>query len=322
MNTSIYANAAQNAYGGIYPFYNNEYEAALPHGFGSVSLLLCSYAGNTCDTQYDYTAEAFEWYQRPGDVWEIPYVNAYGCLIVDDTLDRDFAKYTTPVADNNYNYFASPRRAEADGLDVSVNAGGYGHYQPAAPENIAWSVPSDFAQGVLNGRYGGKTQKLHVGSNYSPALYPRADSADYTMIIIAGAVLLAAGIAALLILQGRRRIKERIQAEAEISVGAEPQAAGAATGEAAVDIPVFLNRFTYEQIDEVLAAMPEAARLTTREREVVREILSGKQQLEIAHELGIEVTTVKDFNRKIYDKFNVANKKKLLEKVGMLYHGQ
>lgn len=317
INTSIYRNTAKNAYGGIYPFYNNDYEAALPHGYGNVSLLFCSYAENSCQTTYEAAAEKMEWYERPGNVWEIPYVHASGCLVIDETLVSDFPKYDTPEKENDYNYFASPQNAKKDGIEKVKQTGKeYSQYQPETPENLSWSVPSEFAESVLNGRYNGEPKKYHVGSNYAAALYVPEEPFPYLVIIFAAVVaVLIAGVVLIQIKHYRGKPSDegqeaRIEAEfaSEPEVNSEPKTD-------LVSNPVFLNQFTYEQIDAMLADIPEAQLLTGREREVIREILSGKQQLEIAHELGIEVTTVKDFNRKIYDKFGVANKKKLLEKV-------
>lgn len=52
--------------------------------------------------------------------------------------------------------------------------------------------------------------------------------------------------------------------------------------------------FTNEEIDKIIQALPKARNLTGRESEVFVEILEGKKQKEIACDLGIEITTVKE----------------------------
>lgn len=324
VNTSIYANTANNAYGGVYPFYNNEYISVLPHGFGHISFLFCSYAGNTCDVEYDYSVEMFDWYQRPGDIWGIPYVDAYGCLIVDGTFHENFPKYAAPSVENNYNYIASTECAETDGIEkVSLSDSEYGHYIPNAPESIVWGIPKDFGNRALNGRYNGEIGNFHVGSNYSAALYQQKDSKDNTAVIIiaVAATVVVVGAVILLVLRRREKAKEAAIDESNTEPKAETEAGITTTGETA-SIPAFMKQFSYEQIDTILAAMPESQLLTSREREVVREILNGKKQREIAFELGIEVSTLRDFNRKIYAKYDVLNKEELIRKATQIFQNQ
>ncbi len=71
--------------------------------------------------------------------------------------------------------------------------------------------------------------------------------------------------------------------------------------------------FTEEEISVIVSSMPEVQTLTRRETEVFTEILEGKKQKEIAYDLGVEITTVKDFYRKIYDKLGVKSREDLLK---------
>lgn len=71
--------------------------------------------------------------------------------------------------------------------------------------------------------------------------------------------------------------------------------------------------FTEDEISYIVSSTTEIQTLTKREKEVFTEILQGKKQKEISYDLGIEITTVKDFYRKIYDKFSVKNREELLK---------
>ncbi len=57
------------------------------------------------------------------------------------------------------------------------------------------------------------------------------------------------------------------------------------------------------------------AKLTTREREVVNELLKGLTYKEISHVLGISSTTVNDHLKNVYSKLEVRSKSELLAKV-------
>ncbi len=78
---------------------------------------------------------------------------------------------------------------------------------------------------------------------------------------------------------------------------------------------VVMTRYSDAEIERLLALLPEIALFTARELEVLREILRGRKQSEVAHYLGIEVSTVKDFYKKIYTKLNVSNKDGLFLKI-------
>lgn len=71
--------------------------------------------------------------------------------------------------------------------------------------------------------------------------------------------------------------------------------------------------FTEEEIDRIASSFPGVQTLTVREAEVFGELLRGKKQKDVAYYLGIEITTVKDYCRKIYDKLGFVNKDDLLK---------
>ncbi len=81
---------------------------------------------------------------------------------------------------------------------------------------------------------------------------------------------------------------------------------------------VVMTRYSDADIDRLILILPNVALLTHRELEVLREIMRGRKQSEVAHYLGIEVSTVKDFYKKIYTKLDVSNKDGLFLKVSEL----
>lgn len=296
-NTSIYHNRASIAYGGIYGFYNEDYPGLLSQGYGKLELYFCTVADNICDTVYDYSdPELWAWYTHPGDVWDIPYVTATGCII----SEKD-GKTEQPTAENRYNcYGDSVALTESNGHLISTG----------------WEIPADFAQEVLGGRYGNRLDSFHAGSNYDSSLYREEEPEELPTnsatvpteaqpsvptktpqksgglwVLVPVSVLILGG---LLLLHFRRK-KPAQPAEAPA-----PQ--------------IVLTRYSPEQIEKILRLLPQTQRLTPRELEVFQEMLTGKKQGEIAYELGISVPTVKDNARRIYDKLEVQNKSELFVK--------
>lgn len=313
INSSIYKNSAQNAYGGIYSHYSG---VVVEIADGQLELKLCTYAGNTCDSEYDYSAEdMFPWCSHPGDILEIPQLNMSGCVIIDDTFEKDFPRNEQPTADNAYNYIASPAAAVSDGLSVKYPETP-SHFTPDIPEGKDFSVPAEYAAELLNGRYDGALKNVHVGNNYDASLYPSADlpasdtdvrkSAKFPYWIIALAAAVIAVIAIVIVVIRKKSNKNAGDSENILPENAaEPEQSGQ---------PVVKAWFTKSEIETILTSFPKAQTMTGREVEVFTEMLEGKRQKEIAYDLGIEITTVKDFYRKIYDKLESANKDDLLKK--------
>lgn len=316
INSSIYGNSAQNAYGGIYSGYSG---TVVDVNAGQLELQLCSYAGNTCDSDYDYSvADMFPWCSHPGDILEIPYITATGCVIIDESFVADFPRYEQPSAGNAYNYIAAPERAEADGLAIDYSEAAPG-MTVGAPESIDFEIPQEYAVTLLNGRYDGSLTRVHVGNNYSSSLYASDEAADNSKAggrlliwIASGAVLLTAAVITVLYLCRRKQTGE----EASGTDVSQPTALENAASEPATVI--VKAWFTKDEIDTIIQELPKVQMLTGRESEVFVEILEGKKQKEIAADLGIEITTVKDFCRKVYDKLDFVNKEDLLKKCSEL----
>ena len=316
-NSAIHGNSARNAYGGVYSFYNEDYAGVLSQGYGRLDLYFCTIASNSCDTAFDYSdPSAWLWYTHPGDVWCIPYVTAFGCILQEEGYALDFPRQEEPSADNGYNSYS---------CDAVIS--GNDPYLLSA----RWSVPADAAKAALKGRYGDRISEYYVGCNYSEELYqpqspdeqpsdppvsveptqPEETAADPTTPVIqepgAGnggylwviavvlcVVLLGFGF---ILFAGMRR-KKVVQAPLE---KAEPR--------------IVMTRYDEDQIQRIIQNLPQTQRLTARELEVFQEMLMGKKQGEIAYELGISVPTVKDNARRIYDKLEVQNKNELFIKV-------
>lgn len=315
INSSIYGNSAQNAYGGIYSYYAgvtiDEIAAA------QLELQLCTYTGNTCDSVYDYDAEdILPWCSHPGDILEIPYIKTTGCVLIDDSFAKDFPHHELPSADNGYNYVASPSDAEADGLNIT-RPDSPAHLSFDTPKDINLTIPAEAAQKLIGDRYDGKLKNVRVGDNYSTSLYPSADHSDgknkLYWIIPAAVVAVAIIALALTLYKRRKKLEDICEIEVPVSEIANPAEAVP---------PIVKAWFTKEEVDEIMKSLPKVQTLTGRETEVLVEMLSGKKQKEIAYDLGIEITTVKDFYRKIYGKLDLSNKDDLLKQCSALISNQ
>ncbi len=280
VNCEIKDNSAANAYGGIYGYYSPHEDMSLGTYF--VKMNLCTYENNRSDVRYDYTVtEQFPWASHPGDMFVNPHLTMFGCYVTDETFETDFPHQDAPTAENGYNYLS----AEAD------------------EEMRAFSVPTSDAQKVLAGRYGDQLKRVHIGSNYDEALYREEGENTLVWWFIGAVLLLAIGVGVILVL--RRKMASSANDETSVS---EPSMPAVPETVIAPERKIVMTRYTDEKIDRFLTLVPETQLLTGRELEVLREILRGKKQGEVAHYLGIEVTTVKDFYKKIYTKLNVSNK--------------
>ena len=312
INSSIYGNSAQNAYGGIYSFYTgvtiDEISAA------QLELQLCTYTGNACDSVYDYSAsDILPWCTHPGDILEIPYIKTTGCILIDDSFAKDFPHHELPSAENGYNYIASPADAMADSLNV-VCPKAPGHVSVDVPEAMNFTVPNEYAQILIGTRYSGNLKNVHVGDNYDTELYPTQEQTDNKKSVlywIIPAVVVAAAVIAITLIIYRRRKKLTESSVTDVPV---PEIT-----KPAETVPTIVKAwFTKEEIDVIMKSLPKVQTLTGRETEVLIEMLEGKKQKEIAYDLGIEITTVKDFYRKIYDKLDLSNKDELLKRCSAL----
>ena len=315
INSSIYGNSAQNAYGGIYSYYAgvtiDEISA------GQLELQLCTYTCNTCDSVYDYSAaDILPWCTHPGDILEIPYIKTVGCILIDDSFAKDFPRRELPSADNGYNYIASPGDAEADGLNITC-PDSPAHLSFDIPQDMDFAVPTEAAQSIIGDRYDGTLKAVRAGDNYSASLYPAADQSEGNGILywIISAAVVAGAIIVLALTLNKRRKKTEDICETEVPVSEIANPAEAVP-------PIVKAWFTKEEVDEIMKSLPKVQTLTGRETEVLVEMLEGKKQKEIAYDLGIEITTVKDFYRKIYGKLDLSNKDDLLKQCSALISNQ
>lgn len=316
INSSIYGNSAQNAYGGIYSYYAgvtiDEIAAA------QLELQFCTYTGNTCDSVYDYDAEDIvPWCSHPGDILEIPYIKTNGCILIDDSFAKDFPHRELPSEDNGYNYIASPGDAETDGLNIT-HPDSPAHLSFDIPKGMNLTVPTETVQKLIGDRYDGKLKNVRVGDNYDASLYPVQQQSGNVKPalywIIPAAVVAAVIIAlALTLYKRRKKLEDICETEVPVSEIANPAEAVA---------PIVKAWFTKEEVDEIMKSLPKVQTLTGRETEVLVEMLEGKKQKEIAYDLGIEITTVKDFYRKIYGKLDLSNKDDLLKQCSALISNQ
>ncbi len=129
-NSEICCNYAENALGSIC----NRYQEGISTN-ASITLYFCTIADNRCRlARADYLTydnPAWIWHRYPGDVFDIPTVELFGCFIVDDTYDEDIPKHELPSEENDYNYFGSMTNAKQDGYILELPSGhGYGHVLP------------------------------------------------------------------------------------------------------------------------------------------------------------------------------------------------
>ncbi len=84
-----------------------------------IDIVLCTVANNVCGTQmseYKYVDNpAWVWFTYPDDIYELGYINVVGCIVIDEDFYTNYPRYEKPTAENNYNYFATPSEAIADG---------------------------------------------------------------------------------------------------------------------------------------------------------------------------------------------------------------
>ncbi len=323
VNCDIRDNTAANVYGGIYGYYVPFEDPSL--GTYAIKLTLCTYEGNRSEAGFDYASVGdLLWMSHPGDTFTNPHLTSRGCYIVDGTFATDFPREEMPSDENGYNYFA-----------------------PTANEVARKStIPAAVASEWLGGRYGDRLSEVTVGSNYASHLYEEeTDTSEPETTVelettgepgttaepestgdpgvseapppaVAGEEasplpwILGMGLPLLICLGLGIFIWHRRRA----AMRALPPPA-ANENHAGPAVRTVMTRYEDVEIDRIITLMPETGHLTGRELEVLREILRGRKQSEVAYYLGIEVSTVKDFYKKIYAKLGVENKDALLVKV-------
>lgn len=253
----------------------------------------------------------------PVDPWASKYTTVIGSVVIDSDYGALFPRNEKPSADNDYNYFASPTQAEADGIQIDRT----GDFSVKLPESDVWGIPSEVLAELVGERYDGKLTSGLVGSNYKAELYqakgssgeedpdddkdkePKGDVWIHIGIGVALFILTCSAVG-IMIARSKRSTSDAPVAEVVSSAEQEkPQK------------QIIIAKYSEEQIEKILSTIPEARLLTDRECEILHEMLLGKKQSEIASHLYISASTVKDFYQKIYSKMGVPNKDALLEKI-------
>ncbi len=101
-NTEISGNDADSAHGGIYTTYVT-YDPEFYEQF-SLKLLFCTIRDNTCGmriSEYINNENGYWLY----DIHMIPYVDTYGCLVIDEIYRDDIPKFEQATAGNGYTYY-------------------------------------------------------------------------------------------------------------------------------------------------------------------------------------------------------------------------
>jgi DNA-binding CsgD family transcriptional regulator len=330
INTSISQNTAQYGYGGLYI---PGVHSIPPIGYGTATLVFCDYTSNSADYK-GHNFSGAEWAAYPGDVWDISFVSAVGCVIADE----DYPRHETPDAANRYNYFASE-----------------------APDNNRFLIPADVVKTLLNGSFCNSIGDFYVGRNYNPEVTLRLDPAGGTVAqseikcvygqaarlptpikaghdfdgwqtpdgsaFVADGLRFAAGIQTYEIRAAWTRVKTPFPAWGIVLIAAGGIAvlgAGAyfalllrrrkAAPLAAVNIPNLSEPPAPDA--KGFDALAAGCGLTAREKEIAALLIGGKSQTAIAEELFISLPTVKTHTQHIYDKFGVNSRFELIGKLG------
>ncbi len=316
----IKENSAATAYGGIYGYYIPGEDASF--GTYHFKMAFCTYEDNDTDAAYDYTAaDADLWLSHPGDMFTNPHLTFTHCYITDAAFQTDFPHHDMPTEENGYNYLSAvaDEAMRMIALPVVTETPEPTEVPTATPKPELTKAPTETPEPKVietptetpepEATYAPVTETPLVSPADSDSSGRGGDNRDASkqgglFWWMAGAVALillgSIGVAAAV------RRKAKAEAEMENAAAAEPPVEEKKQ--------IVMTRYEDEAIDRFISLVPETHRLTGRELEVLREILRGKKQSEVAYYLGIEVSTVKDFYKKIYTKLEVSNKDSLLLK--------
>ncbi len=107
-NTEIANNYADSAYGAIYATYVT-YDPEFYEQF-ALDLLFCSIRDNTCGVKIsEIQGDNGGWLY---DTHTIPYIDTFGCLVLDEIYAEDIPRSEQPAEENGYNYFGSAAPAQ------------------------------------------------------------------------------------------------------------------------------------------------------------------------------------------------------------------
>ncbi len=338
INCEIKENSASNAYGGIYAFYVPFEDPSLPTY--NIKMLLCDYIGNTADVTYDYsTVGDLLWMSHPGDMLANPHLTIFGSCVVDAIYETDFPKNDLPTEENGYNYFAPTSDESAKisipaekvrlligeryGDKISEFKVGSNYSETLYKEETSTEpptepptepTPTEPTPTEPNPTEPTPIEPTPTESGETPTTEAPADDIStgksdgedngsfpwWILYIVAFAIIF--GVAIPTAIRAGKRKEEK--AAEQMPTATEPEQ----------KTQIVMTRYDDAEIDRFISLVPETQLLTGRELEVLREILHGKKQSEVAYYLGIEVSTVKDFYKKIYTKLGVDNKNDLFIK--------
>lgn len=303
-NSFICNNEADISYPGVYHYYAGP--EVVTENVDYLKLYFCTYLDNKCNTSYDYTNLANRlWIDAPGDMWTDPSFDVKCCLIVDDTFEKDFTRNEYPDANNDFNLFLSTTNAYNNNLKVS--------YEESCVPSVdfkmvdEYDIPDKVVKMIVGEKYCEVLDNFVVGSNYKTELYSSHISSDTLLYLLVSIGVISIAIIIVFVVKKTKKKENDIDDIIDyVETFDEKQSS--------IQKYVVV-RFTEEQITDFMNNTQEVLLLTNRECEVLRSILLGKKQIEIAEEMYISTSTVKHFYNNIYKKFNVDKKDALFKKV-------
>ncbi len=107
-NTEIAENYADSAYGAIYSTYVT-YDREFYDKF-SLALTFCTIRDNTCGVAISEIQNDLGYWVY--DTHAIPYIDTFGCLVIDSIYETDIPRQEAPTQENGFNYYASSAPAD------------------------------------------------------------------------------------------------------------------------------------------------------------------------------------------------------------------
>ncbi len=102
-NTEIAENYADSAYGAIYSTYVT-FDSEFYEKF-SLELMFCTIRNNTCGVAIsEIQNDSGTWLY---DTHAIPYIDTFGCLVIDSIYEADIPRSENPTEENSFNYYGS-----------------------------------------------------------------------------------------------------------------------------------------------------------------------------------------------------------------------
>lgn len=280
INTSFVENTARNGYGSIYSFYNGPNDGGILI-YPTVNVNFCSFLDNKEIIEYDKSLT--EWSARPGNGYDIPYINYNGCLIKDELCVNYYGRYERPSIDNNYTYYTDSNHLTEDNVIISKDDNN------RILINSKGSITTDIPNEFINTLPISNNINYKLGSNYSKSLYIAKEPTNYLPLIISLSVLaLIICIAIPVVIIVIKKKKQPIVAKEANN--------------------------TNEDINVMVEEIKNDYKLTNREKEVLALLLEGKKRTEIAGILFLSESAIKKYTASIYNKIGVHSKIELIMK--------